>query len=275
MNKKVLVILVLVAAVLAGGWYYYQNSHKETELKLYGNVDIRQVSLSFNASERIASVNVEEGDTVKKGQVLAQLDTTTLQLNIAKMRAQVAAQEATYNNDLTDYGRMESLYNRGAIAKQQLDHTDASLKVAQANLDLYKAELKTMEYNLSQATLVAPQDGVIRSRLLEPGDMASASKTVFLLGTNDMKWVRVYIPEKRLGQIKEGLEAQVVIDSFPDKPLKGQVGYISNTAEFTPKSVQTEELRTSLLYEVRIYVKDEENVLRMGMPATVTFPSLQ
>ena len=323
MDKKKLLIIVAIIVLAAGGWYYYQNSHKDTELKLYGNVDIRQVSLSFNASERIAKMNVEEGESVKKGQVLAQLETTPLELSIAKLKAQVAMQQATvdklhngnrpeeirqadaavnsaeaeYQDALVDQQRMQSLYNQHAIAKQNVDDADSRLKVAQANLktakeaqqlahvgarsediaaaeaqlQAYQAELKTQEYNLSQATLVAPQDGVIRSRLLEPGDMASASKAVYLMATNDMKWVRTYIPEKRLGEVKEGMEANVVIDSFPDKPLKGQVGYISNTAEFTPKSVQTEELRTSLLYEIRIYVKDEENVLRMGMPATVTF----
>ena len=85
----------------------------------------------------------------------------------------------------------------------------------------------------------------------------------------DTKWVRAYISEKRLGEIKPGMSAQVIIDSFPDKPINGQVGYISNVAEFTPKTVQTEELRSSLVYEVRVYVEDKDNVLRMGMPATV------
>ncbi len=320
-KKKIVIILVLLAAV-AAGFYWYQNKQKQDDVKLYGNVDIRQVSLSFNASERIAKMLVEEGATVKKGQVLAQLETTPLELSIAKLKAQVVMQQATvdklhngnrpeeirqadamvrsaeaeYNDALVDTQRMQSLYGQNAIAKQSVDDAEARLKmakaslqnaqeaqqlahagarsediaVAEAQLQAYQAELKNQEYNLSQATLVAPQDGVIRSRLLEPGDMASASKAVYLLATNDTKWVRVYIPEKRLGEIKEGMEVNVQIDSFPDKPLKGQVGYISNTAEFTPKSVQTEELRTSLVYEVRVYVKDEENVLRMGMPATVT-----
>ena len=320
-KKKIIIILVLLAAV-AAGFYWYQNKQKQDDVKLYGNVDIRQVSLSFNANERIAKMLVEEGATVKKGQVLAQLETTPLELSIAKLKAQVAMQQATvdklhngnrpeeirqadamvrsaeaeYNDALVDTQRMQSLYEQNAIARQSVDDAEARLKMAQASLQNAKeaqqlahvgarsediavaeaqlqacqAELKNQEYNLSQATLVAPQDGVIRSRLLEPGDMASSSKAVYLLATNDTKWVRVYIPEKRLGEIKEGMEVNVKIDSFPDKPLKGQIGYISNTAEFTPKSVQTEELRTSLVYEVRVYVKDEENVLRMGMPATVT-----
>lgn len=124
---------------------------------------------------------------------------------------------------------------------------------------------------MSQATLVAPQDGVIRSRLMETGDMASAARPVYLIGLSDPKWIRAYVAESRLGELREGMEADVYVDSFPNEAIKGKVGYISDTAEFTPKSVQTEELRTSLLYEVRIFVDDEENRLRMGMPATVKF----
>ena len=75
--------------------------------------------------------------------------------------------------------------------------------------------------------------------------------------------------ETDLGKIYEGQDAQVYIDSQPEKPLTGQVGYIASTAEFTPKTVQTDDLRTALVYEVRIYVDDENNVLRLGMPATV------
>lgn len=87
---------------------------------------------------------------------------------------------------------------------------------------------------MSQATLVAPQDGVIRSRLMETGDMASAARPVYLIGLSDPKWIRAYVPESRLGELREGMEANVYVDSFPNEAIKGKVGYISDTAEFTP-----------------------------------------
>lgn len=101
--------------------------------------------------------------------------------------------------------------------------------------------------------------------------MASPSKPAYILSLDTPKWIRAYVPEDRLGELYEGKQAIVTIDSYPNAPLSGQVGYISDTSEFTPKSVQTTELRTSLVYEVRIYVQDPDNVLRLGMPATVTF----
>ena len=267
-------------------------------------------------------MNVEEGDRVHKGDVLATLNTTPLKLTIARCQAQIAQQKAVVakmhngsrpeeiaeaaaavqsaqaeaDNAAADYQRMSTLYASNAISRQTLDTAEAKAKstaaslaksqsahaladngyrqedidAAEAQLQSLENELQTAQYNLSQATLIAPQDGVIRSRLVEPGDMASPSTPVYTLSLDMTKWIRAYISEDRLGQIHEGQTATVTIDSVPT-PLTGQVGYISDTAEFTPKSVETEDLRTSLVYEVRIYVTDPDNVLRLGMPATVTF----
>ena len=140
---------------------------------------------------------------------------------------------------------------------------------AEAQLKALNDELEHQKYLLDQYVLRAPADGVIRSRLMEVGDMASPQQPVFKISLNTKKWVRAYVKESDLGRIYEGQSAKVYIDSNSNKPISGQIGYISSTAEFSPKTVQTDELRTALLYEVRVYVTDEDNVLRMGMPATV------
>ena len=321
-EHKVPLIILLIIVIACAGFYYYRQSQSSSELKLYGNVDVRQVSLAFNSSERIDTMLVEEGAQVKKGQLLATLKTETLKLNIAQSKANIARQEAaverlhngsrpqeieqaeaqqreasaSFENALLYKQRMDNLYSQSAISKQQLDDADAKYKAAKAALDNaraaynlseigprtedikeaeaqlegLRANLAQQEYTLAQAELKAPLDGVIRSRLLEPGDMASPQKAVYTLTIDNKKWIRAYVSEKQLGLIHPGQKAKVIIDSFPDKPLNGEIGYISNVAEFTPKTVQTPELRSSLLYEVRIYVDDNDNVLRLGMPATVT-----
>jgi HlyD family secretion protein len=316
-------IIILVVLVLVGGiGFYYWYTHRESPLTFNGNVDIRQVSLTFNATEHIDSINVEEGDTVKKGQVLAKLNTRPLELNIAQCKAQIAQQQAVLakavngsrsedinsaeasmneakakaDNALTYFNRIQQLYQGGAVSKQDFDNAESDYKSAaesynnlkavyekavngsraediaaeKASLEALQEQLKIYEYNLSQATLIAPQDGVIRSRLLEVGDMASPSTPVLLMGLNNLKWVRIYVPETQLANIHEGQKGTVTIDSS-SQTMEGQVGYISDTAEFTPKNVETTELRTALLYEVRVYVTDPDNLLRMGMPATVSF----
>ena len=172
------------------------------------------------------------------------------------------------------YHDMEAKQATMSVAEAALQEAKAGprqedIAGAEAGLQALRNEQLRYTYLLSQYELQAPDDGVIRSRLLEAGDMASPSKPVFKLSLPGKKWVRAYVPETELGRVYEGQQARVYIDSLPGKAIDGQVGYISGTAEFTPKNVQTEELRTSLVYEVRVYVDDADNVLRLGMPATV------
>ena len=139
----------------------------------------------------------------------------------------------------------------------------------EARLRAQEAQLAFLRQQLADAQLKAPMDAVVRTRLMEPGDMASPQKPVFSLAIVDPKWVRAYVSEVDLGKVHPGMKASVVVDSFPDRRFEGWVGFISPVAEFTPKIVQTDELRTTLVYEVRVFVKDPSDELRLGMPATV------
>ena len=140
---------------------------------------------------------------------------------------------------------------------------------AAAQADAAAAQLGLLQHRYQQLTLSAPVNAVVRSRLLEPGDMASPQKPAFALAIDDPKWVRVYVREADLGRVKPGMAASVATDSEPGAALAGKVGFISSVAEFTPKTVQTEDLRSSLVYEVRVEVGDPQDRLRLGMPATV------
>ncbi len=327
--KRKLIISFIVIAAAAGGfaWWLAQHDHGSRELILYGNVDLRQVQLSFNNSERIAAVLVHEGERVRQGQVLARLDTRRLEPQVAQADAQVAAQRqvvrrlrngsrpeeiaqarANVKSAIAGVGKAKSNYERlksaaeisaGRAVRQQdvddakaaLDVADAALAVNEKALDLAvigprkediaqneaelranEAQLALLRQQLMDAQLLAPVDGVIRTRVLEPGDMASPQKPVFTLAITDPKWVRAYVGEPDLGKVAQGMAAAVVVDSFPNRRFEGWIGFISPVAEFTPKAVQTEELRSSLVYEVRVFVKDPNDELRLGMPATVYLP---
>ncbi|WP_319583229.1 efflux RND transporter periplasmic adaptor subunit [uncultured Pseudodesulfovibrio sp.] len=195
------------------------------------------------------------------------------------------------------FDRQASLLKRGANAQQDLDDARAQYDVAKAkyqvavqnrilmqkgarweeiasaksSLNKLEADLDTLNVQLAESSLYAPTKAVVRSRNLEPGDMASAQSPVFTLGVMTPKWVRTYVPENKLGQIKPGMRGYAVADSWPDRHFEGWVGFISSTAEFTPRAVETPELRTSLVYEVRLNVNDPDNELRLGMPVTVHF----
>jgi len=143
---------------------------------------------------------------------------------------------------------------------------------AEAQLRANEAQLKFLQRQLADAQLFSPSEAVVRTRLLEPGEMVSPQRPVLNLAIIDPKWVRAYVSEPDLGKVHPGMKAFVTADGFPGRRFEGWVGFISPMAEFTPKTVQTEELRTSLVYEVRVFVTDPGDKLRLGMPVTVHLP---
>jgi HlyD family secretion protein len=319
--RKLLILGVLALLAFCYWFFVYNKQTLESE-KIYGNVDIHQVSLAFETSGRINAINYREGAKVTTGQVLATLDTKELELelaaketalnqaqeNLRKLKAGNRTQEIATSLAKLDeakaqeklakltFKRKNEVYvkTKGTgISLAEVDEARASLEVAQATVHSADEQYKLMKegsraedirlgeiavqaakdninlikHELSKAVLVAPQPGVIRTRLLEVGDMASSQSAVFALLLNTQKWVRAYVDYNSLPNVKIGKEATI---SFGERgQLKGTIGYISSVAEFTPKNVETEELRTNLVYEIRIDVEDPEDLLRMGMPVTV------
>ncbi|MGW8194322.1 MAG: efflux RND transporter periplasmic adaptor subunit, partial [Desulforhopalus sp.] len=143
------------------------------------------------------------------------------------------------------------------------------IAAAEKNLEAMQANMSLLSIRLADMTLFAPTGGTIQNRILERGEMAGPTRPVFSMALDDPKWIRAYIPEPLLGRIKLGMQASILSDSFPGQPMEGWVGFISPVAEFTPRTVQTEDLRTKLVYEARVFVTDREDHLRLGMPVTV------
>jgi HlyD family secretion protein len=199
------------------------------------------------------------------------------QLNRQVALAEITSGKASSQQDL-DSARaaMESAKARLVVAEKNLELAVRGPRredIAQAEAQLRgdQAKLELLHRQLADSELVAPRDAIVRSRLLEPGEMVSPQRPVFNLAIVDPKWVRAYLAEPDLGKIRNGMKASVSADSFPGVSFSGWVGFISAVAEFTPKAVETEELRSSLVYEIRVFVQDPQDQMRLGMPATVTF----
>jgi HlyD family secretion protein len=272
MKKKILILLAAAIVLGASGAAYFGN-HRAANgdtLTLYGNVDIRQVQLAFNGSERIAQMLVKEGDPVTKGQLLATLDTATLQQKVRKAEADTEGARLGAVNAASTYQRARMLVDKHFVAQQQADDARTASDAAQAGFHAAQAGLELTRRALADASLYAPDSGIIQERILEPGDMASPQRPVYTLAMTDPLWVRVYVKESDLGKIRPGMRADVATDSYPNKRYNAWLGYISPTAEFTPKSVETTEVRSSLVYQVRIFVCNPQGELRLGMPTTVT-----
>lgn len=149
-----------------------------------------------------------------------------------------------------------------------------TLDVARANLRQSETALADARRALNNCVLKAPSAGVVRSRLKEPGDMVGAASPIVEMALTDPLWARVYVDEINLGKVAMGQKVGVRCDSYPGKVFEATVGFISTVAEFTPKSVQTEAIRTGLVYEVRLTVADPEGLLRLGMPVTAELTEL-
>ena len=215
---------------------------------------------------------------------------------IEQARAEVEAARVRTDNVKQVLQRLEKTSGSGATSLQDLDDAKSKLKVelallkvrekalnlvlegsrqediaaAKHQLEAIQANLAQLNIRLRDMNLRSPSPGIVQSRNLEVGELAGPSKPVLTLALIDPKWVRAYVPEPMLGKINLGMKAQVISDSYPDQPIPGWVGYISPVAEFTPRTVATEDLRTKLVYEARVYVEDKQDRLRLGMPVTVT-----
>jgi HlyD family secretion protein len=222
-----------------------------------------------NRPEEIAEAQANladaDADAVKSRRVYQRMQVLLAKNIVSKQdfdSAQAASQEADAK---VDQDRKALQLEQKGPRKEDIDQAEAQLQANQAQLALLKQQL-------ADAQLVAPLDGVVRSRLMEPGEMASPDKPVFSIAITDPKWIRTYVSETELGRIFPGMSASIAVDSFPNTRFAGWIGFISPVAEFTPKTVETPELRTSLVYEVRVFVKDPGDGLRLGMPATVYVP---
>lgn len=215
---------------------------------------------------------------------------------IKRARAQAAGAQARAQSSADSYKRLKSLLARKLASDEDVedaraiaDAAAADLEAAQQTLILLqqgprqediaiaraevaatRAALILAEQRLADATLTAPQVGIVRDRLLEPGEFVTPQNPVLTLALTQPIWVRAYLPETALGQVRPGMAAQIHTDSYPGKSYPGWVGYISPTAEFTPKNVETPELRTRLVYQLRVFTCNPDQELRLGMPATVT-----
>lgn len=214
---------------------------------------------------------------------------------IAQAKAAMDALQVTYLNEQANYQRYAALALRNNASTQQRDNAKAAFEATRLQYEAAKqayllavkgpreedvaaaraayeasvAAVALAQRELDDTKLYAPADGIVESRILEPGDMASPSVPVFTIALPSPLWVRAYVPETALGRIRLGMPATISTDSYPGRSYQAWIGYISPTSEFTPKAVETPELRAALVYQIRVYVCDAGGELRLGMPATV------
>ncbi|MGB9690433.1 efflux RND transporter periplasmic adaptor subunit [Thermogutta sp.] len=339
MKKRILllVIVVVIVGLSLWSWRHYRVSRvarvsspqpwwriwlEEVSggvWELHGNVEIREVRLGFKVPGRIMRLHVDEGDTVKPGQLLAELDQAEFldavhqaeaalearraelaalengsrPEEIEKARALTEAARVAMRNAEISLRRAKELAPKGAVSQEMLDNAQAAYDQALANYqaavasqrlveigprqeDIDRARglvrqaeavLKDAQRRLNDTKLLSPVSGVVQVRVHEVGDFVNTGEPVFSIARQEEVWVRTYVAEEDLDRIRPGMQVTVLTDG--GNQFQGRVGFISSVAEFTPKTVETREVRTNLVYRVRVLVSDPERKLRQGMPVRV------
>ena len=273
MKKKLAVIVLLL--VIIGTCIYFLTRKKENpnELTLYGNIEIRQVDMSFQVGGQLLKMLKEEGDSVKKDELIAVLEDKDYKANLEKASADVNKTLALKNDAESKYNRNLPLCTDNTVSQQECDNLLNTRDKTRADYEAALAAKNFAKNQLDYTKIYAPDEGTVTVRVQEPGATVNKGQIVYTISKTKPVWIRAYVNETDLGNIKYGQKATVFTDSVDPKTGKhreyqGYIGYISPVAEFTPKTVQSTDLRTSLVYRIRVYVDDIDEYLRQGMPTT-------
>lgn len=294
-----------VVAIIAALFIVGCSGNDATEITASGTIETTEVTVSARAGGEILYLLVDEGSSVKKGDTLALIDRTDLIIQLKQAQANAAAMgaqyklalrgyrvedirqaEATFKSAQDDVKRAEELFKAHTVTQKQLDDARTRFILAQQNYekmrsgsrieeiemarakhDLAIAQVEAMEKRVADSYVVAPMQGVITQKAIEEGDVVMPNGALFRISRLDRVHLIIYVSEVELADVKLGQEAQVFIDSYPDKPFIGKIIYISDKAEFTPKNVQTKDDRTKLVFGVKIEVPNADQMLKPGMPA--------
>ncbi len=270
---------------------------KSDDMVFTGAMDAVTVRISAQSAGTILELNFDEGDPVDSGAVLlrvdsekssyqleqsrASLEEITHQLEAA--RAQLAAATTGRDNLKTRHERFNALLDSKAVTRQsvddlraQLDAADDQLRASRNSLNALasrkkqiEAGIRILDRQLLDARIVSPVTGTVLVRYVEKGEFVAPGAPVCEIADLSSMWTRIYVPETDLQALKLGGKARILVDGVPEAGLEGTVTWISDKAEFTPKTILTEETRTSLVYAARIKAPNPEGLLKIGMPVTI------
>ncbi|RPH97070.1 MAG: HlyD family efflux transporter periplasmic adaptor subunit, partial [Calditrichaeota bacterium] len=262
-----------------------------------GTLEAREVLVSAKQNGQILQLLVNEGDAVTTGQLIAQLDmekysiqrrqTTAgldeLRLNMENAQRAAASAHDLLQNTEKKYLRTQALLAEGSVTQQQFDDIETAFKTAQNQYDSaettvhslrakgqqVQAQIDLLDSQIADGQITSPLSGTVLETFAEQGEMARIGSPIVNIADIERMWIKIYLKDAHLGQIRLGDQAQLSISSFPNQPFIGKLTWISSQAEFTPKNIQTKEARADLVYAVKIEVHNPDGRLKIGMPADV------
>ncbi len=322
-NKRKLLLLIIPLAVIAGIliFRFVNNFSMDNQnvIKVSGNIEATDAQASFKLAGRVEQRLAAEGQSIKKGDLIAALDANEfeqevairradLQLakaNLAELKAgsrrqEIDAAKATFERakaemeqQKRDYQRQKELYEKDVISEQEYEKAQTAFEIATARLKeaqeqfklveegprqekiqqararvmQAKESLKLAQIKLGYTKLFSPLSGIVLSEHIEPGEYVVPGTAIVTIADLQDIWLRAFINETDLGRVKIGQKVEVTTDSYPNKKYQGRISFIASHAEFTPKTVQTQEQRVKLVYRIKIEIDNFGMELKPGMPA--------
>ncbi|PLX02884.1 MAG: HlyD family secretion protein [Marinilabiliales bacterium] len=266
----------------------------------YGNFEATEIIVSAQANGELMNLNLEEGDVLKTNQIVGLIDSTDLYLRkkllaqqiqtiksqLVSIHSEIDVQKQQLENNLISQKRIEKLYSQGAATKKQLDDINGLVDVnkkmiisvnskKQSILDQIEGvriQIEQIEESISKCVINNPVRGTVLVKYAEKGELAAMGKPLYKVADVENIKLKVYVSGSQLPKIKLGDEVEVLFDKDKNDntKTKGKVIWISNTAEFTPKTIQTKEERVNLVYAIKVLVKNDGSI-KIGMPGEMDF----
>ena len=270
-----------------------------------GTFEATEIIVSAEASGKIEVFNIAEGDVLTKDQYLGYIDTTQLYLKKLQLQAttkaitvkrpdislQIAATKDQIVKAELDKKRIESMFGDGAATQKQVDDVNSQLAVLKSTLGaqlntlstsvnsidkesgVYEIQVAQIEDQLVKSRIVNPIEGTVLNKYAEVKEMTSPGKPLYRIADTKHLFLRAYIVSNQLGEVKIGQQASVYINTADgaQKSYSGTVSWISDKAEFTPKTIQTQDERQNLVYAIKIAVENTDGMIKIGMYGDVNF----
>jgi HlyD family secretion protein len=297
---------ILIAAVLllaftgtAVWWLYFRTPPPVGFASGNGRLEVKEIQIATKFHARVKEVLVDEGDTVRAGQVVVRMDTSSLEAQLRQAKAQVeearkkrltalaliAQRQSEQLLATRDLERARALYAQANISVKDYDRAqnamktagaataqaEAQLAEAEASIAAAIAEAERIQADLTDSVLVAPRDGRVQYRLAEPGEVLPAGGRVLTVVDPADVYMYIFLPEALAGKIPLGAQARVTLDALPKVVVPASVTFVADKAQFTPKDVETRTEREKLMFRVKVQidadvVKGHEAMVKPGLP---------
>ena len=290
---------LMVLLMAAGGFGYWKSMHDRLPEGLYvgnGRLEATEVQIASKTPGRLAEVLVDEGDKVTKGQLLARMDTRTLEAqrnqaeaevlrareNLSAAQANVQLRQSEQLLAQQELKRSQELIKHGFVSGQILDQQQARLdtgvaavaasraqvSAVGATIGAAQAQVAMLTSEIDDASLRAPIDGVVQLRMAEPGEVLGAGGRVLLLIDPNDQYMNLYLPASVTGRLAVGDDARILLDALPDRPLPAKISFVAAKSQFTPKEVETRDERQKLVFRVKLRLTDPGALpqAKPGMP---------